>query len=192
MRIPVVVQYRHVHLSEEDFRSLFGDRILSAHGQIGHFGQFVSDLSVDVHGRTGILASVKILGPFRSQTQVELSLSEASAIGIHAPVRLSGDLTRSKSCTLKGPSGSIRARSCVISPARHLHVNDQTATRLGLTHGQIVSLQTDHEVPLTLDHVTVRVHPTFSNEFHLTSDEAAQHWLHTGHQVQLCDSSLSS
>lgn len=187
MRIPVVVQHRHVHLSQTDFEKLFGNHPLKPLAPIGHFGQFVSDLMVEVQGKTGFLDEVRVLGPFREQTQVELSLSEASAIGIRAPLRVSGDLSRSKGCLLRGPSGTVRARSCVIVPARHLHVNDKSARELGLEHGQRISVQTSHDAPQRIDHVSVRVHPTFANEFHLTADEAAQHWLHTGHHVFLCD-----
>lgn len=187
MRIPLVVQYRHVHLSQQDFSVLFGTVSGKQIADIGHFGQFVTDLTVDVIGETGIIRAVRVLGPARDQTQVELCASDVAAIGLRAPVRLSGDLSRSAGCTLEGPAGKIRVVGCVIIPARHLHLNSHSAEVFGLKHGQTIAVRTDDDHAVRIEHIVVRVHPTFANEFHVTADEAAEHWLNTGQCVRVCE-----
>ena len=187
MPIPVVVQYRHVHLSEQDFRLLFGDAELCSETDLGHYGQFVSSMSVEVRGKNGCFEHVRVLGPFREQTQIELSASDVAAIGIRAPLRISGDLVRAGSCMIKGPCGSMHARARVLIPARHLHLNVQAAKQLGVAHSDLTRLRSTHHPSQLIDHVTVRVHPTFANEFHLSVDEAAHYWIQTGHEMTVCD-----
>lgn len=187
MRIPLIIQHRHVHLSALDFFALFGDGECTAQIPIGHHGQFVSNLSVDVYGDFGYLSNVCILGPFREHTQVELSVTEAVAIGLHAPVRVSGDTKRSASCILKSQHATVKIPSAVIIPARHLHLNEQMAKRAGLKHGQVVRVQTEHDIPQIISHVTVRVHPSFATELHVMVDEAAPYWMHTGQYIRLCE-----
>lgn len=182
MSIPVVVQHRHVHLSEADFRVLFGEERMEALLPLSHKGQFVSRNTVTVRGKNGHLEEVRILGPFRQETQVELSASEAFALGINAPVRISGDLAHSGTCTLIGPKGQIDASNVAIVPARHLHCSPQDAGRLGVAHHDTIRLSIKGQSG-SIEHVTVRVHPTFSLEFHLSTDEAAEFWLQTGDTV---------
>ena len=187
MHIPVVVQYRHIHLSEQDFRTLFGDTDFCSETDLGHYGQFVSPMFVEVRGKNGCFQQVRVLGPFREQTQIELSASDVAAIGIRAPLRISGDLARAGSCMIIGPCGKLRARSSVLIPARHLHLNVKSAKKLGFAHGDFTQLRSRHNPSQLIDHVTVRVHPTFANEFHISVDEAANFWIQTGHEMTLCD-----
>lgn len=187
MFIPLVLQPRHVHLSKTDLRRLFGDeKSLEIETELEHKGQYLYRETVDVEGKTGVIESVRVLGPCRSATQVELSLTDAFAIGLKAPTRQSGDLTRAASCKLIGPAGSIRAASSVIVPARHLHCSDRMAKKLHLKNHHVVTLRHAEKPEVILSHVFVRVHPTFALELHLTSDEAAHHWLHSGDLFELC------
>ena len=149
-------------------------------------------MTLDVHGLSGFLKHVRVLGPAREQTQVELSPSEALAIGVTAPVRLSEDTVRAGGCILKSKHAEIRISSCIIVPARHLHLSEQTAIELHVQQGQIVAVECLSEPFTRVDHVTVRVHPTFSNELHLTSDEVAEYWLHESDLFKLCDIISSS
>lgn len=182
MKIPVVVHHRHVHLSQKDMDALFG-RALTKGSELGHKGQVVYRETVAVLGENGLLEHVRVLGPAREETQLELSAVEAAALGLDCPVRLSGDLSRAASVRLRGPNGEIKRR-CAIIPARHLHVNHLDAQRLGIGNGDIVTLMADRDGS-HVEHVTVRVHPTFATECHLTSDEAAELWLVTGDSLHL-------
>ena len=187
MFIPLVVQHRHVHLSKADLRQLFGDeKNLHIESTLGHRGQVLYKESVTISGRKGEIESVRVLGPVRSKTQVEISYSDAALLGARVPVRHSGDLKRAGSCKLISDFGSIRASSSVIIPARHLHCNDKLAKKLHLKNQEVVSLQHADRPDVILSHVFVRIHPTFALEFHLTEDESAAHWLSTGDQFVLC------
>ena len=184
MKIPVVVQHRHVHLSQMDRHSLFGDQVFHAQRELGHKGQFVSDTFVKVVGPNGIFENVRVLGPERDQTQIELSASDAFALGLQAPTRVSGDLARAGTCGLKGPNGEVKASYSTIIPARHFHCSPSVAHQLGVSHLDIISAKTTVSDEL-IEHIVVRVHPTYSLEFHLTKDEAAELWLHSGDFVKL-------
>lgn len=187
MLIPLVIQHRHVHLSKTDLRRLFGDeKSLEIESELEHKGQYLYGETVDVEGKTGVIESVRVLGPCRNSTQVELSITDAFSIGLKAPTRQSGDLLRAASCKLIGPLGTIRATSSVIVPARHLHCSDRVAKKLHLKNRDVVTLRHIERPSVVLSHVFVRVHPTFALELHLTSDEAAHDWLHSGDLFELC------
>lgn len=187
MLIPLVLQHRHVHLSKKDFRQLFGDeKNVEIDIELSHKGQYVCKETVNVEGKTGVIESVRVIGPSRHATQIELSLTDAFAIGLNAPTRQSGDLARAASCVLVGPLGKVRAISSVIVPARHLHCSDRMAKKLQLKNHQVISVRHAERPDVILSHVFVRIHPTFSFELHLTHDEAAHHWLQTGDLFELC------
>ncbi len=188
MKIPVVIQHRHVHLSEQDASELFGPGYEFTHvNDLGHRGQHVYKETVTIVGANGVFEHVRVLGPHREQTQVELSASDAHALGINAPVRLSGDLSRSASCTIKGVVGDVRGTYTTIIPARHLHCGQTSAATLGVSHDDVVHCAADGRPDARIEHVAVRVHPTFSTELHITSDEAAEFWLQGGDHVILCE-----
>lgn len=183
IRIPVVVQHRHIHLSPEDHQALFGSTSSSGtHSQLGHLGQAAMEETVSVIGPNGRLDRVRVLGPSRAHTQLELSPVEAVALGVDAPLRVSGDTNGLGRVRLKGPAGEIR-RACAMVPVRHLHVNEKDAARMKLTHGETVTVQTN--AGEEIEHAVVRVHPTFGMEYHVMSDEAAEYWLSTGDDVTL-------
>ncbi len=182
MEIPVVIQYRHVHLSHADRLTLFGSEILESEFEMSHRGQFIAKQTVTIIGQSGAFEHVRILGPERSQTQVELSASDAHSLGVKASLRVSGDIERSARVLIRGPQGEVDAKSSTIIPIRHVHLPSSTAEAKGLGHGDVVSVQWGKYM---IDHVVVRVHPTFSQEFHLTADEAAEFWIHTGDTITL-------
>jgi len=184
--IPVHVQYRHVHLSVTDRESLFGSEKLTKRSELAHRGQFVTDQTVRVVGPNGVeLEEVRVLGPERDESQLELSPTEAFALGIDAPVRLSGDLSRTGSCELIGSKGKVTVKSGVIIPARHLHCNEREAARLGVEHHQLVTLAPVGHPETTIELVSVRVHPTFALSLHISHDEASEFWVETGDEVIL-------
>jgi putative phosphotransacetylase len=175
MKIPVSVQYRHIHLSSEDLGALFGvGKELTIDSRCNQKGQVIYKETISVVGTSGVFDQVRILGPCREKTQIELSLVDAYAIGIDAPVRLSGDLARTASCKLRSAAGEIDAKAAVIVPIRHLHLDPLTAKKLAVEHGQLIAVKKDD---LLIDQVTVRIHPSYRPSFHLTYDEAAEFWL---------------
>ncbi|NQV89206.1 MAG: propanediol utilization protein [Parcubacteria group bacterium] len=182
MKVPVVIQYRHVHLSSEDRGVLFGDMDLGSEQVIEHRGQFVSKERVQVIGPAGIFEKVCVIGPERSVTQVELSASDAHSIGVKAPLRISGDLDRSATVTLKGPHGQVEAKMSTIIPIRHMHLPTALANENELAQGDVVSVRLGEK---TIDHIIVRVHPTFAPAVHVSIDEAAELWLQPGDTVIL-------
>ncbi len=182
MEVPVVIQFRHVHLSSEDRQILFGDVHLEPERSIEHRGQFVAKQQVEVIGPSGIFDKVCVLGPERSVTQVELSASDAHSIGVNAPLRVSGDLDRSATVTLKGSNGQIEAKMSTIIPIRHLHLPTSLASEHGLAQGDVVSARFGEA---TINHITVRIHPTFALALHVSIDEAAELWLQSGDIVIL-------
>lgn len=185
MEISVVVQHRHVHLCANDAETLFGTSKLSAGREIEHRGQFVATQTLEVQGPKGSFSQVCIVGPTRVQTQVELSSSDAFAIGVNAPLRLSGDVDRSATVLLKTAQGEIRATMSTIIPIRHLHLPPSIAESLGLAHHEITTVRLRNDERVVFDQVVVRVHPTFSPVLHLTKDEAAPAWIQTGDIVIL-------
>ena len=180
MEISVVVQHRHVHLSAQDARVLFGTDMLGEEKPIELRGQFVALKTLAIHGPNGSFPEVCVLGPTRGQTQVELSSSDAFAIGIEAPLRISGDLNRSATVLLKTALGEIQAKMSTIIPIRHMHLPPGLSEELGLTHHDVISVRVKDREDIIFDQVVVRVHPTFNPVFHLTKDEAAPRWVQTG------------
>ncbi len=182
MEIPVVLQFRHVHLSAEDQKVLFGNEALEPERTLEHRGQYVARQRVQVIGPDGIFDRVCVLGPERASTQVELSASDAHSIGVKAPLRISGDLDRSASVTLKGPAGEVVAKMSTITPIRHLHLSSSAAEAKGVAQGDVVSVQAGAR---SINHVVVRIHPTFVPALHISADEAAELWLQSGDTIVL-------
>ena len=176
--IPIEIVPRHVHLSQKDFIKLFG----ADHEEVplrsrSLRGQFVSRDTVDVVGPEGVLERVRVLGPCRLATQVELSVLEAISIGTKPVSRVSGDLMGSGVCTLVGPAGKVALRRGVIVPLPHLHLNETDAASRGLRNGQEVQIALKQAAELSIPRVIVRVHPTFQSILHLTGEEASRLWL---------------
>ncbi len=186
MNIPVVVQYRHVHLSREDREALFGEVELEIDVALGHRGQKVYKQTVSILGTSGIIENIKILGPDRESTQVEISLSEAMIVGISAPLRHSGDVIRSGSCKIKNGEVELKATSSVIVPAMHLHMSEIDAKSANIENHSSVCLKSVERPHLVFEEVLVRVHPTFITEFHVSSDEASELWIQSNEKVTIC------
>ncbi|MBI4592171.1 propanediol utilization protein [Candidatus Uhrbacteria bacterium] len=185
MDFPVFLQHRHVHLSREDLEVLFGEAGLTIDKPLEQRGQFIAQERVSIHGPHGSFDDVCVIGPSRTHSQVELSASDAFAVGVEAPLRLSGDTDRCPTVVLKTTYGERPVAVHVIVPMRHLHVPPDIAQSHGLSHQATVSVRLKGREETILKHVIVRVHPTFTPAFHLTKDEAAPFWIQTGDFVLL-------
>ncbi|MBP6123795.1 MULTISPECIES: phosphate propanoyltransferase [Providencia] len=171
--IPVGISNRHVHLSQKDVEALFGQGYqLTPFKDLKQPGQFAAKECVMVVGPKGSISKVRVLGPVRPQSQLEVSKADCFALGIKAPVRESGDLSTSGSALLIGPAGHVNLEEQVICAQRHIHMSIMDARALNVVNGQKVHIRTEGERSLIFDEVVVRVDERFSLEFHIDTDEA--------------------
>jgi putative phosphotransacetylase len=163
-----------VHLSAEHVEALFGPgHALKVRNELSQPGQFAAEETVVVAGPKGALERVRVLGPARGKTQVELAGSDGRALGIDAPVRDSGDIAGSAGAVLIGPAGAVTLREGVIIAARHLHAAPLDARHLGLSDGEEVAVAVGTgRRPVVFGGVTVRVSESYRLELHLDTDEA--------------------
>ncbi|WP_434586521.1 phosphate propanoyltransferase [Klebsiella sp. R390] len=184
--IPVGISNRHVHLSQQDVEALFGKGYaLTPFKPLRQPGQFAAEECVTVVGPKGSLTRVRVLGPTRPVTQLEISRADAFTLGIQAPVRESGQLEQAGNALLIGPAGHVELRSQVICAWRHIHMSPQDAQRLNVSHGQKVKVGSRGERQLTFDEVVVRVRDDFVLELHIDTEEANAAGLKNGAQVTL-------
>lgn len=162
---------RHVHLTREAALTLFGHP-LTPKRPLSQPGQFVCQERVRLVTPKGSIDRVAVLGPERKACQVELSATDCVALGIDAPVRLSGDTTGSPGIVLESESGQIRLSEGVIIAQRHIHMTPEDARVRGLSDRATVQLRTLTQRPLTFEEVVVRVSPEFRTYAHLDYDEA--------------------
>ena len=174
-QVLVEISARHVHLSQADLETLFGEGYeLTVKKMLSQPGQYACEERVKVVGAKSEFPAVSILGPVRKETQVELSLTDARSIGVQAPVRESGDLEGSGSCKLVGPKGEIEIEKGVIAAKRHIHATTKDAEEKGVENGQIVSVEipTANGRNLTFGDVVVRVSDSYALAMHIDTDEA--------------------
>ena len=175
-KILVETSARHVHVTKEDLEALFGPgHELTVKSWLSQPGQFASEEQVDIVGPKNTLKRVRILGPVRPATQVELSLTDARSIGVTAPVRESGDIAGSGACKLVGPCGEVEVKEGVIAAKRHIHMTPADAEVFGVKDKDIVSVKVIPPVEgraLIFGDVVVRVSPKFSLAMHIDTDES--------------------
>ena len=172
--VEVEVSARHVHLTTEDWNVLFGGEGagLTPKRPLSQPGQYLSEERVTLISPKGRIERAAVLGPFRTRTQVELSKSDAIALGIDAPIRESGHIDGSARITIEGPKGAVTIPEGVIIAKRHVHVPVGTAESLGFTNGEIVAVQLFTDRPIVLQDVVLRVSDKFSYRMHIDFDEA--------------------
>lgn len=172
-KILVETSARHIHLTQEAVEKLFGEGYqLTVKKMLSQPGQFASNEKVTVSGPKGEL-KLSVLGPVRKANQVELSLTDARAIGVKALVRESGDIEGTQGCTVTGPNGSITFEEGVIAAKRHIHFSTDDAKKFGVTNGQIVSVKVETENrSLTFSDVVCRVSDSYALAMHIDTDES--------------------
>jgi propanediol utilization protein len=162
---------RHVHVTEEQAKVLFGHSLTPSR-PLSQPGQWVAQERVTVIGPKGEFRNVAVLGPERKEAQVEISLTDGRVLGIQPPVRPSGSVADSPGAVLKGPCGELALPQGVIAAQRHIHITPVDARKFGVKDRQIVRLQTYTARPLIFDDVLVRVSGEFATRVHLDFDEA--------------------
>lgn len=172
-KIKIGVSNHHVHLSRHDTDILFGkDYALTKKSDLGQPGQFAAKETVTLVGPKGKMEHVRVLGPIRSQSQIEISKTDSFRLGIKAPIVLSGHLEGTPGITLIGPRGTVTLEEGVIIAKRHIHMTPSQAAQRGLTDGQIVNVETFGERHGVLGDVVILVSDTAGLEMHIDVDEA--------------------
>jgi len=169
--VPVEASGRHVHVTQEQARQLFGHG-LTPDRPLSQPGQFLAKERLTVAGPKGEFHNVAVLGPERKDAQVEISLTDGRNLGIQPPVRLSGDVKNSPGCALLGPNGRVELAEGVLCARRHIHLTPEEGRRFGVTDKQAVRFQTFTQRPVVFEDVVVRINPEFAAAAHLDYDEA--------------------
>ncbi|HEY9855592.1 MAG TPA: phosphate propanoyltransferase [Stenomitos sp.] len=184
--IPVGVSNRHVHVSQADLEALFGPGYqLKEMRPLSQPGQYAAVEVVTLVGPKGHLEKVRILGPVRRETQVEIAQTDAYKLGVSAPVRDSGDLDGTPGLTIVGPHGEVTIDKGVILACRHIHMTPEDALSFGVKDQDRVNIRVGGDRPITFEGVLIRVSPSYALELHLDTDEANSALLRTGEYVAL-------
>ena len=171
-QIPVSLSARHIHLKKNDFLKLFGEKEkLHPLNSLSQKKEYACEEVVDLIGPKRAIYGVRILGPFRNETQIEVSRSDGYVLGINTPTRQSGDLEGTPGIHVIGPKGAITLNKGVIFAARHIHMSPNDSQRLNVSDKQMVAVKFPGTRAGILDEVKVRVHPDYSLELHLDLDE---------------------
>ncbi|MDK2786224.1 MAG: putative phosphotransacetylase [Thermotoga sp.] len=187
--IIVGVSNRHVHLSREDLETLFGKGYeLTPVKELRQPGQYAAKETVTIVGPKGAIENVRVLGPVRKETQVEISRTDAFRLGVRPPVRDSGDLEGTPGIVIIGPNGILVKEKGVIIAKRHIHMHPKDAEHYGVKDKDIVKVIVENgDRRLIFDDVLIRVREDFALEFHVDTDEANAAMLNTGDLVYIVE-----
>ena len=187
--IIVGVSNRHVHLTKEDLGILFGkDHELTHKKDLGQPGQFACEEMVVIAGPKGAIEKVRVLGPIRKATQIEISRTDSFKLGIKASVKESGDIENTPGIVIIGPKGTLVKDKGTIIAMRHIHMTPEDAKHYGVTNGQIVKVLCEKEGRKTIfDDVVIRVREDMALEFHVDTDEGNAALLNTGDYVYIVE-----
>ena len=171
--VPIGVSARHIHLTQEHVEALFGKGYQLTKKKDLMGGQFAANEQVTIVGeKLRAIENVRVLGPVRKQSQVEISKTDTFKLGVKAPVRESGNVAGSAPIAVVGPKGTIYLKEGCIVAKRHIHMSPKDATQTNLKDGDIVSVVVDNERGTTFNHVQIRVDKSFTLEMHIDADEA--------------------
>ncbi len=182
--VPIGVSARHVHLTQEHVEVLFGAGYHLTKKKELMGGQFASNEQVTIVGtKLRAIENVRILGPVRSQSQVEISMTDARTLGVAPAIRNSGDIAGSAPIALVGPKGALYLKEGCIVAKRHIHMSPADAAAAGRKDKDVVSVVAKNDRGTTFDEVLIRVDPSFTLEMHIDTDEANAAKLKTGDTV---------
>lgn len=184
--VPIGVSARHIHLTQEHVEVLFGEGYQLTKRKELMGGQFAANEQVTIVGlKLRAIENVRVLGPVRSKSQVEISATDAIKLGVRAPIRLSGDIEGSAPIAVVGPKGVIYLDEGCIIAKRHIHMTPKDAIAAGVRNGDIVSVKADNERGTVFNHVQIRVDESFTLEMHIDTDEANAAKISTGETVTI-------
>ena len=172
-KIPIGVSNRHVHLCKKDLETLFGEGYeLTKRSDLKQPGQFASNELVTIRGSKGEFENVRILGPIRNKTQVEISLTDSFRLGVKAPIKESGKLEGTPGLEIIGPKGKINVDEGTIVALRHIHMTPKDARLMNVKDGDFVDVEIFGQRRAIMSKVLVRVSDSYRLEMHLDTDEA--------------------
>ena len=180
------ISNRHIHLCEADMEILFGKGgKLTKIKDLLQPGEHACQETVKISGEKGAIEKVRVIGPLRKVTQVEISISDAIKLGVKAPIRSSGDIAGSASIKIFGPAGEVVLKEGCIVAKRHVHMTDADAAFYGLKNNELISVKTSGERSVIFNNVLVRVSDKMALECHLDIEEANAAALKNGDKVEL-------
>ena len=186
--ISVGISNRHIHLCQEDVEALFGSGYqLTIKKWLKQPGQYATAETVTIVGPKGSLANVRVLGPTREKSQLEISKTDSFALGVKAPINESGDLTHAGAVCVLGPKGMVTLKQNVIVAKRHIHMSPMDAAKFNVVNKQLVAIKTSGEREMIFMDTVIRVDDNFRLECHLDSDEANAASLKNGSKVTIID-----
>ena len=185
MKLPIALSNKHVHLSQADVDVLFGEGYELTHKKdLSQPGQFACEEMVEVVGPKGS-TKMRVLGPVRPESQVEVSLADARGLGLSVPVRQSGDIDGTPAFKLVGPNGEVECEKGIIVAARHIHMSLEDAEKFGVKDKDVVSVKTEGLRGLTFHNVLVRANANFALEMHVDIEEGNAAGVKNGDLVEL-------
>lgn len=171
--VPIGVSNRHVHLNRADMDTLFGEGSeLTRVKDLGQPGQYAAAEVVTSQGSKGELKRMRVLGPLRGESQVEVSIGDGFVLGVHPPVRESGQLEGTPGIKMVGPNGEVEVKRGVIAALRHIHLDPATAERMGVRDKQVVRVEIGGLRGAILNNVLLRVSDQYAPEMHIDVEEA--------------------
>lgn len=186
MKIIIEVSARHIHIEKNHVERLFGKgHKLTPIKDLSQPGQFAAKETVTLSGPKGEMKNVRILGPERNQTQVEISETDCFKLGIKPAVRLSGDLLGTSGVVMKGPLGEVELKEGVIVAERHVHMSQKDADKIKVKNGDRVMVDIDGIRDLLYENIPVRVSEKFETRLHLDTDEANAAFIQSGDTGEL-------
>lgn len=185
-QVPVGVSARHIHLTQEHVEALFGEGYQLTKKKELMGGQYACNETVTIVGlKLRAIENVRVLGPVRKASQIEISATDAMKLGIKAPIRESGDIAGSAPIAVVGPKGALYMKEGCIIAMRHIHMSPADAAAAGVHDGDIVSVKADNERGTIFNHVKIRVNESFTLEMHIDTDEANASKIKTGDKVTI-------
>ncbi|QDH22924.1 phosphate propanoyltransferase [Saccharibacillus brassicae] len=184
--VPVGVSARHIHLSQEHVEKLFGQGYqLTEMKALSQPGQYAANETVEVVGSKGTFPKVRILGPSRPSTQLEISQTDSFALGVKAPVRESGKTSGTPGILIKGPAGEVQIEEGVIVAARHIHFHTSDAAKWDIQDQQMLKVRFGGDRGVVFENVVARVSDSFALDMHIDTDEANAVLAKTGDTAEI-------
>ncbi|MNO82210.1 Phosphate propanoyltransferase [compost metagenome] len=172
-KIPIGVSNRHIHVSQKDLDKLFGEGYnLTKKGDLKQPGQFAANETVTIRGPKGEFENVRILGPVREESQVEISITDSFRLGVRPPIKESGQLENTPGLEIIGPKGIVEIPQGTIIALRHIHMTPEQAAKIGVKDKDVVEVETFGDRQGVLGNVLIRVSNKYSLEMHVDVDEA--------------------
>ena len=184
-QVPVGVSNKHVHVSREDLDILFGEGYeLTVMKDLSQPGQYAAEERVEVVGKKGTMV-MRILGPTRKRTQVEISRSDSFGLGVEAVLRESGNTDGTPGILLRGPKGEVEIKDGVIVAARHIHFHTDDAEKFGIKNKDLVKVRAGGPRGVVFEEVICRVDPSYALDMHIDMDEANAAAINNGDLVEV-------